>query len=152
MKTQHFHTKLLSKKPMLRQIEWVVQDGPITKNGGLPLTALFFWKFYSNLTTSYKATSYPNVHIYTFRKYWNFMWRCFFPVILPLDLFCFRWINFFLTLPIPCISESWIRRNINFNFYFHTPFVVPQKVFQSHRTCFVSVLDVINQIWTIVVN
>ena len=34
--TQHFHTKLLCQKPMLRQIEWGVQNEPITKNGVLP--------------------------------------------------------------------------------------------------------------------
>ena len=50
-----------------------------------------------------------------------------FPCDLPLDLFCFRWIHFFLILPAPCISESWIKRKINLNFYFHTSFVVPQK-------------------------
>ena len=30
---QHLHTKLTCQKPMLRQVEWEVQDGPITKNG-----------------------------------------------------------------------------------------------------------------------
>ena len=38
LKTHHFHTKLLYQKPMLRQIEWWVQNGPITKNGVLPVT------------------------------------------------------------------------------------------------------------------
>ena len=36
LKKQHFHTKLLCQKPMLRQIKWGVQYGPITKNGILP--------------------------------------------------------------------------------------------------------------------
>ena len=39
LKTHHFHTKLLCQKPMLRQIEWQLQIGPITKNGVLPVTA-----------------------------------------------------------------------------------------------------------------
>ena len=30
---------------MLRQIEWRLQNGPITKSGVLPVTALFFGKF-----------------------------------------------------------------------------------------------------------
>ena len=42
LKMRYFHTKLLSQKPMLRQIEWWVENGPITKKGVLPATALFF--------------------------------------------------------------------------------------------------------------
>ena len=38
---------------MLRQIEWGVQNGPITKNGVLPVKALFFWNFYFGLSISY---------------------------------------------------------------------------------------------------
>ena len=30
------YTKLLRQKPMLRQMEWGVQNGPLTKNGVLP--------------------------------------------------------------------------------------------------------------------
>ena len=30
---------------MLRQIEWRLQNGPITKSGVLPVTTLFFGKF-----------------------------------------------------------------------------------------------------------
>ena len=37
-----FHTKLSCHKPLLRQIEWGVQNGPITKNGIQPATTLFF--------------------------------------------------------------------------------------------------------------
>ena len=33
--------KLLCQKPMLRQIEWGVQNEPITKNGYLALTTFF---------------------------------------------------------------------------------------------------------------
>ena len=39
-----FHPKLLYQKPVLRQIGWWVQNGPITKNEVLPVTASFFWK------------------------------------------------------------------------------------------------------------
>ena len=39
---------------MLRQTEWGVQDGPITKNGVLPVINLFFRKFCVSLRTSYK--------------------------------------------------------------------------------------------------
>ena len=39
---------------MLRQIELQVQNGPITNNVVLPVTALFFKKFCSSLRTSCK--------------------------------------------------------------------------------------------------
>ena len=45
LKTQYFPTKLPCQKPMLRQIEWWVQNGPITNNRVLPVTTLFFTKF-----------------------------------------------------------------------------------------------------------
>ena len=65
---------------------------PITKNGVLLVTTLFFWKFYVSLRTSYKEliwyTNDPNVHIHTFCKRWSFIWRCFFPVsILKYETF-----------------------------------------------------------------
>ena len=45
-----------------------------------------FWKFCFSLRTSYKefiwCTNDPNVHIYTFRKRWSYIWGCFFPVII----------------------------------------------------------------------
>ena len=40
MKAQYFHTKLPCQKPMLKQIEWEVRNGSITKDGVLPVTAL----------------------------------------------------------------------------------------------------------------
>ena len=52
LKTHHFHSKLLCQKPMLRQIEWRLQNGPITKSGVLPVTTLFFWKICSSFRTS----------------------------------------------------------------------------------------------------
>ena len=33
LETQHFHTKLPSQNSVLRQIEWSIQNGPVTKNG-----------------------------------------------------------------------------------------------------------------------
>ena len=39
---QLFITKLAWQKPLFRQIELGVQNGPITKNRVLPLTSLFF--------------------------------------------------------------------------------------------------------------
>ena len=39
---------------MLRQIEWGVQNGPITKNGVLPVATFFFRKFCFSLRTSHK--------------------------------------------------------------------------------------------------
>ena len=80
----HFHTRLPYQKPMLRQTEWWVQNGSIIKNGVLPVTTFFFWKFHFSLTTSYKeliwCTNNLNVYIRTFCKRWSFIWRWFFPV------------------------------------------------------------------------
>ena len=45
-----FKTSLL--EAMLRQIEWTLQNGPITKSGVLPLTTLSFWKTCSSFRTS----------------------------------------------------------------------------------------------------
>ena len=39
---------------MLRQLEWGVQNGPITKEGILPVTTLFSQKFCFSLRTLYK--------------------------------------------------------------------------------------------------
>ena len=38
----------------VKTIEWWVQTGPITKSGVLPVTTLFFWRFYFSLRTSSK--------------------------------------------------------------------------------------------------
>ena len=82
MKTHHFHTKLPYQKPMLRQINWWLQNGPITKNGVLTVATLFFLKFCFSLRTSYKelicCANNPNVHVCTFCKRWSFIWQCFF--------------------------------------------------------------------------
>ena len=53
---QHFLTKLLCQKPMLRQKDGGVQNGPITKNGVLPVTTLFFYKFCFSLRTAYEES------------------------------------------------------------------------------------------------
>ena len=62
----------------------IVQNGPIKKNGVLPVTTLFLWKFCFSVRTfskeMIKCTNYPNVYIHTFRKRWSLIWRCFFPV------------------------------------------------------------------------
>ena len=61
-----------------------IQNGPITKDGVLPVTTLIFWKSYFSLRTSYKelicCTSDPNTHIQSFDRRWSFTWGCFFPV------------------------------------------------------------------------
>ena len=59
LKTHHFHSKLLCQKPMLRQIEWQLQNGPITKSGVLSVATLYFLESF--------FTSNPNVHIHIFR-------------------------------------------------------------------------------------
>ena len=57
---------------MLRQIEWRLQNGPITKNGVLPVTILFFWKICSSFRISLKelirCNNDPNIHTPIFRK------------------------------------------------------------------------------------
>ena len=40
---------------MLREIERGVQNGSITKNGVLPVVALFFWKFCFSIRTTLKS-------------------------------------------------------------------------------------------------
>ena len=61
-----------------------IQNGPITKDGVLPVTTLIFWKSCFSLRTSYKelicCTSEPNTHIQSFDRRWSFIWGCFFPV------------------------------------------------------------------------
>ena len=83
-KMHRCHSKLPCQKQMLRQIEWWVRNGPITKNGVLPVTTLFLRKFCFSLRNSckelFRCSNNPNVHIYTFCKRWNFIWRWFFPV------------------------------------------------------------------------
>ena len=82
LKTYHFHAKLPYPNPMFKQIEWWVQNEPITKNGLLPVTALFFRKLCFGLRNTYKELIWynfdPNAHIPTFCKRWSFIWRCFF--------------------------------------------------------------------------
>ena len=84
MKTHHFHSKLLCHKPMLRHLEWRLQNGPITKSGVLPVTTLFFWKICSSFRTSWKeliwCSNDPNVRICIFRKRWSLVLGWFFPV------------------------------------------------------------------------
>ena len=43
----HFHKKLPYQKLMLRQIEWWLQNGPLTKDRVLPVTTLFLENFVS---------------------------------------------------------------------------------------------------------
>ena len=52
LKTHYFLSKLLCQMPMLRQIEWRLKNGPITKSGVLNVTTLFSWKICSSSRTS----------------------------------------------------------------------------------------------------
>ena len=82
LKTHRFQCS--NPKPKLRQIEWWLQNRLITKNGVLPVTTLFFWKFCFSIRTSYEeliwCTNNPNANIFTFWKCCSFIWWCFFPV------------------------------------------------------------------------
>ena len=68
----------------IRQIEWRLQNRPITKSGVLPVTAFFFWKICSSFRTSQTeliwCTNELNVNIRIFRKCWSLILGCFFPV------------------------------------------------------------------------
>ena len=44
-----FYVKLLCQKPMLRQIDWGVQNGPITKKGFSPVTNFFFFESFVSI-------------------------------------------------------------------------------------------------------
>ena len=46
------NTSFLCQKPMLRLIEWRLQNGPVTKSGALPVTTLLLWKICSSFRTS----------------------------------------------------------------------------------------------------
>ena len=52
LKTHYFHSELLCQKPVLRQIEWRLQNRPIRKSGAFPVTTLFFRKICSSFATS----------------------------------------------------------------------------------------------------
>ena len=86
LKTQYFDTKLPRQKPMLSQIEWGIQNKPISQRTEFCQGPLYFVLKIVFQWTSYKEmiwfTNYPNVHIHTSRKRWSFIWGCFFPVII----------------------------------------------------------------------
>ena len=99
---------------MLRQIEWRLQNGPITKSGVLPVTTLFFWKIWSSFRTSLKhliwCTNDTNVYIRIFRKRWSLILGCFFPVSILSFHFAknsFLWIK----------SEAAIKRGFGKNIF-----------------------------------
>ena len=118
MKTPHFDKKPSCEKPILRQIEWGIQNGPITKNGVLPVTTLSSWKIFFSLRNPYKeliwCTNHPNIHIHTFHKHWSFIWVCFFPVsifkkrvhLYPVHPF-FNFFHFTITVFSPQYNRLW---------------------------------------------
>ena len=71
-KTSHLHTKLPCQKPILRQIEWRVQNGSITKSEVLTLTRYFvlFLSFNFSVRVFINSWFYPSVHIHTFHQRW----------------------------------------------------------------------------------
>ena len=105
LKTHYFHSKLLCQKPMLRQREWRLQNGPITKSVVLPVTALFFLKIYFSFRTYQEdliwCTNDLNAHIRIFRKQWNLILGCFFPVSI---LKCIKPGRFYLTRDMTNLS------------------------------------------------
>ena len=137
LKTEHFHTKLACQKSMLRQIEWRVHNGSVTRNRGFPVTTLFLRKFCFSLRTSYKeliwCTIYPNVDIHTFRKRWSFIWEWFFPVSIfnVFDTDTSSKIRISVILLYECHGAGAIRVNSLEMLYKHFRFESPQnfKVF-----------------------
>ena len=79
-----FPFKTATSEANVKTNRMVKQNRSIAKNGVLPETSSFFWKFCFSLRTSYKeliwCTNDPNAHIRTFCKRWSFIWRCFFHV------------------------------------------------------------------------
>ena len=68
---------------MLRQIEWAVQNEPITKNGVLPVTNyLIVWKIlfhFKNLLQRVDLIyQLPNAHIHRFCNSWSSIWDKYF--------------------------------------------------------------------------
>ena len=79
---QHFNIRQIKdKKNTMGSTKWTYYK---EKNGGLPVTTLFFRKFCLSLKTSCKGliwcTHHPDVHIRTFQKCWSFIWGCLFHV------------------------------------------------------------------------
>ena len=62
---------------MLRQIEWGVRNGPITKNEVLPVTTFLFENFASVqdllIMSLFDVPITQMSHIHTFRKRWSFI-------------------------------------------------------------------------------
>ena len=62
LETHYLQTKPPSKKPVLEQTEWWIQNGIITKNGLVPVTTfIFFENFVSVYHELIWCTNYPNV-------------------------------------------------------------------------------------------
>ena len=57
IETETFPYKTDLSEAILGQVEWGVQNGPITKNRVLPVSTLFYWKFCFNLRTSFTNSS-----------------------------------------------------------------------------------------------
>ena len=104
LKTHHFHTKLPYQKPMLRQINSWLQNGPITKNGVLPVANLnlILFQFKDLLQRVDLLYQQPKCPFSTFCKRCSFIWRCFFPVV-SLNVTCFCKFHFVIQ-PQPAIT------------------------------------------------
>ena len=94
----HFHPKVPCQKPMLRQIEWWLQNEPITKNSFASNCFIFLkilFQFKNLLEDLIWFTNNPNTHIRTFCKHWSFIWWYFFPVsILNINFTVYLYIKF----------------------------------------------------------
>ena len=79
-----FHLKLLCQKPISRQIEWRLQNGPITKSGVLPeiyLENLFqFWNLLKRVNLMYQRPKYSYSY---FTQPLEFNFRVLYPCEYP---------------------------------------------------------------------
>ena len=139
LKKHHFHSKLLCQKPMLRQIEWWLQNGLITESGVLPVTTLFFWKICFNFRTSSKELIWcnndPNVRICIFCKCWSLILGCF-SLWVPLKAVQRAWK--FLSRKS---SENLPSKNLTVFFYSWFLFLV-SKVYSWRPECFILFIKV----------
>ena len=84
MKTLYFHSKLLCRKAMLRQIGKASTKWTYHKEWSFASNCSSFLENFSSFRTSSNeliwCTSNPNVHIRIFRWSWSLILVCFFPV------------------------------------------------------------------------
>ena len=85
---QHFHTRLLCQKPLLRQSKWRVQQWTYNKERSFDI---YYFIFLNNLVKrvdlKYQPQKCPYSYFLKALERWSFIWGCFFPMsILKIGL------------------------------------------------------------------